>query len=266
MAPLTVFQLTVADVSVIADEARPVGLGHPTGALIVKFVFEMSKKILLAASTFILLVVPGVDGTVITCVPSLAVAAANTVGKVFPPSVDNKIFTLLQLTGLAVVLFTFHVTVAAPPPLHVIFVFGEVTWKGPEVLLTVTTTSVNAVWPTATGTLELNGWLSLTVSLKFNVLETELNASMLVPASPPGKGGVTNKPERMVDNLGKVLVGDTAGLNDNQLGPVAFVGEATLFVPDVVELSFCSQQYVSASPLASVAAAVSANGVLIGIV
>ena len=65
---------------------------------------------------------------------------------------------------------------------------------------------------------------------------------MLAPASPPGKGGVTAKPARMVDNLGNVLVGDAVGLNDNQFGPVSLVGDATLFAPVVVELSFCSQQ------------------------
>ena len=89
---------------------------------------------------------------------------------------------------------------------------------------------------------------------------------MLAPASPPGNGGVTNKPERIVDNFGKVLVGDTEGVNDNQFGPVVFVGDATLPDPVVVELSFCSQEYVSASPFASVAEAVSAKGVLIGMV
>lgn len=64
---------------------------------------------------------------------------------------------------------------------------------------------------------------------------------MFVPASPPGSTGVTNKPERIVDNLGKVLVGDAVGLNDNQFGPDAFVGDATLLAPDTVELSFSSQ-------------------------
>ena len=65
---------------------------------------------------------------------------------------------------------------------------------------------------------------------------------MLQTASPPGKGGVTNKPARMVDNLGNVRVGDVVGLKDNQFGPVNLVGDATLFAPVVVELSFCSQQ------------------------
>ena len=46
----------------------------------------------------------------------------------------------------------------------------------------------------------------------------------------------------MVDNFGNNLVPDAVGLNDNQFGPVAFVGEAMLFAPEVVELSFCSQQ------------------------
>ena len=131
--------------------------------------------------------------------------------------------------------------------------------------MTVIVISVNWVWPiVAPGTY---GLLSLTVNLKFNVLEIELNASMLQTASPPGKGGVTNRPERTVDNFGKVLVGDAVGLNDNQFGPVALVGDATLLFPvNVFELSFCSQQYVSGSPSGSVAEPVSAKGVVMGIV
>jgi hypothetical protein len=84
--------------------------------------------------------------------------------------------------------------------------------------------------------------LSLTVNLKFRVRETELNASIFAPASPPGSGGVTARPARIVDSIGKVRVGDAVGLKDNQFGPVNFVGDATLFAPDVVALSFCSQQ------------------------
>ena len=92
--------------------------------------------------------------------------------------------------------------------------------------------------------MELYGALSLTVNLKFNVLATELNASVLAPASPPVKGPLISAPERIVDNFGKYLVGDVAGANDIQLGPDALVALATLFVPvsDEDELSFCSQQ------------------------
>jgi hypothetical protein len=60
--------------------------------------------------TIILLVVPGVFGIVIACVPSFGVAA-NIVDQLFPPSVDNKISTLAQLTPFAVVPATAHVTV-----------------------------------------------------------------------------------------------------------------------------------------------------------
>jgi hypothetical protein len=226
----------------MADAVRPDGFPHAGGVPIVKLVLEISKKIFPTASIFIRLVVPWVAGTVTTCDPSFAVEAAKTVGNVFPPSVDNKIFTAEQFTDPPLVPFTFHVTVAEPPALHVTFVFGDVTWNGPAVLVTVTTTSVKAVWPTATGAVELYGWLSRTVSLKFNVLDTELNASMLAPASPPGKGPVTFEPDNRVDNLGKSLVPDVVGLNDNQFGPVVFVGDATLPDPVVDELSFCSQQ------------------------
>ena len=72
--------------------------------------------------------------------------------------------------------------------------------------------------------------------------ETELNASMFAPASPPANGGVTFKPARIVDNFGNSRVPDAVGLNDNQFGPEVLVGDATLPDPVVDELSFCSQQ------------------------
>ena len=93
------------------EDANPVGSPQTTAPLIVKLLFEISKKILPTASTFTRLVEPGETGTVITSDPSFGVEATKTVGNVFPPSVDNKIFTLAQLTGAAVVLFTLHVTV-----------------------------------------------------------------------------------------------------------------------------------------------------------
>ena len=63
-------------------------------AVIVKFVSEISKKILPTASTFTRAVVVGVLGIVSDSVPSLAVLAERTVGKVAPPSVDIEILTL----------------------------------------------------------------------------------------------------------------------------------------------------------------------------
>ena len=51
-------------------------------AVIVKFVFEISKKILPTASIFILAVVEALFGMVTDSEPSLGVLAINTVGKV----------------------------------------------------------------------------------------------------------------------------------------------------------------------------------------
>ena len=100
-----------------------------------------------------------------------------------PPSVESRIFTAWQFTEPALVPFTAQVTVALPPAGQVMAVLlGELTWKGPAVLVTVTTTSVNAVCPTATGAVELKGWLSLTVRRKFNVLDTLLSALRLAQA------------------------------------------------------------------------------------
>ena len=200
MAPVTAVQLTVAEEVVTADEAKPVGVPHDELAVIVKFVLEMSKKILPAASTFILAVVVAILGMVTACEPSFGVLATNTVGNVCPPSVLKDIFTLAQLTGEAVVLATFHATVCAEPPVQLTAVLGAVMINGPEVLLTVTTISVNCVCPTLIGAVELYGALSLTVNLKFNVLETELSASVSTPASPPVNGPVVVPPASIVDS------------------------------------------------------------------
>src|SRR4030095_7703356 len=139
------FQLTVVEVCVGVVFDNPVGSPQAGAPPIVKFVLEISKKIFPTASTFTRQVELGDDGTVITSEPSLAVAAANTVGNVSPPSVDNKILTVAQLTDPALVPFTFHVTDAELLSFQVTAVFGAVTANGPAVLVTVTTTSVNAV-------------------------------------------------------------------------------------------------------------------------
>lgn len=100
---------------VAAGQAEVTGAGalnvNPPALVIVKFELEISKKILPTASTLILAVVVAIAGMVKISVPSLGVLAANTIGKLCPPSVDNEIFTLAQLTGAAVVLVTFHVMV-----------------------------------------------------------------------------------------------------------------------------------------------------------
>ena len=67
--------------------------------MIEKFTSLISKKIFPMASIFILaVVVAGTEGTVMVSVPSFAVLARITVGKVLPPSVDNDILTLAQFT------------------------------------------------------------------------------------------------------------------------------------------------------------------------
>ena len=144
-------KVTVADVGALHAMVVAAGVVKSklaAGIARVKLVLEISKKIFPTDMILILAVVDGVLGIVTTSVPSFGVLATRTVGKVNPPSVDNRIFTLAQFTGAAVVLATAHVTVCDEPPSHETFVFGIVTWKGPEVLVTVTAISVKAVWPT----------------------------------------------------------------------------------------------------------------------
>ena len=93
---------------VIDDEVKPVGVPHEP---IEKSTLEISKKILPTASIFIRHVLLETDGTVMDSDQSFAVLASNTVGNVCPPSVDNDILTLAQLTGASAVPFTLHVTV-----------------------------------------------------------------------------------------------------------------------------------------------------------
>src|SRR5437868_3791667 len=99
----------MADEVVMADEANLAGAPQDEPAVIEKFVFDISKKILPTASTLILAVVVGVFGMVSTSVPSFGVLADSTVGNVCPPSVESDIFTFAQLIGERFVLFTLQV-------------------------------------------------------------------------------------------------------------------------------------------------------------
>ena len=194
------------------------------------------------ASTLTRAVVDVGPGMVNVSVPSFGVEAISTTGKVCPPSLLRVMRTFAQLTGGKLLLFTLQVISCVEPAGQLTLLFGETTSKGPEVAVVVTTISVKAVCPTLMGGVALYSELSRTVNLKFRVRDTELRASILAPASPPGNGPVTKSPAKMVDNLGNVLVGFMVAGKVNQFGPVSFVGLATLFAPVVVELSFCSQQ------------------------
>ena len=138
----------------MAEAVKPAGEAQPEPDVIVKLVLEISKKIFPTASIFILAVVVGVLGIVTTSLPSLAVLATNVLN-VLPPSVEMDIFTLAQLTGAAVVLATFHVMVWDELPAHDTAVFGAVTTKGPDELVTVTVISAKLVCPIVTGAVEL---------------------------------------------------------------------------------------------------------------
>jgi hypothetical protein len=170
----------VAGVGVTVGVGDAVGVGDGPPPVMVKFVSEISKKILPTASTLTRAVVVGVLGIRSDSVPSLGVFAARTVGNVVPPSVEREILTFAVLTGASVVLATFQVIVWDEPPAHDTFVLGAVTLNGPALLVTVTVVLVNWVWPIFTPV--TYGLLSLTVNLKFNVLATELNASMFATA------------------------------------------------------------------------------------
>ena len=103
-----------------------------------KFVSEISKKILPTASTFIRAVVVGMLGIKTDSAPSLGVLARRMVGNVLPPSVEREILTFAALTGAAVVLATFQVTLRLVSAGTVTAVLGAVTANGPAAPAMVT--------------------------------------------------------------------------------------------------------------------------------
>ena len=126
---------------------RFVGVGVGPPPVMVKFASEISKKMLPTASTLMRAVVVPVFGMVTDSVPSFGVLARSTVGKVIPPSVEREIFTLAALTGTAVVLATFQVTVKGIPPVTVTAVFGAVTPNGPLSARTFTAVVASLIPP-----------------------------------------------------------------------------------------------------------------------
>jgi len=124
-----------------------VGVGVADGAAIEKLVSEISKKILPTPSILIRPTEVGVLGIRTDWLPSLGVLASRVVGNVLPPSVEREILTFAALTGAAVVFATFQVTVKFAPPGRVVAVFGAVTAKGPEVLVTVRVDEVELMPP-----------------------------------------------------------------------------------------------------------------------
>ena len=117
--------------------------------VILKFVSEISKKILPTASTFIRAVVVGVPGIETVSLPSLGVLAVSVIGKVLPPSVESEILTFAQLIGAPAVFATLQVTSCAELPGQEIGVLGAVTAKGPAVETTLTCIGALAVPPPA---------------------------------------------------------------------------------------------------------------------
>ena len=133
----------------------------------------MSKNIWLVPLTIILFVVPETFGITTACEPSFGVPATKVIGKVKPPSVDNKISTFIQFIPLALVPATVQLIVWDVPAAKLVVVFWVSTVNGPDMASTVTITSSLLFAPPPT-------LLSLTVNLKFKVLATAGNVSEII--------------------------------------------------------------------------------------
>src|SRR4051812_49824730 len=96
----------------MADSKVTSGVG--IAGTIEKLPWEISKKILPAASTLMRAWLVVIFGSTTVWEPSLGVPLTSVMGKVLPPLVDNKIFTVAALMGDAVVPATFHKTVRGP--------------------------------------------------------------------------------------------------------------------------------------------------------
>ena len=210
--------LSVAPVCPIAVAAVVATIG-PGTLPIVKFTFEMSKKMLVAHATFTRAVEVVTFGSVTDCEPSLGVAAASTVGNVLPPSVDSRMSTFAQLTGGLAVLATFHVTVCVLALPHVTAVLGEVTWKGPAAVVTLNEMAPHATPPPPTR-------LSRTVMRK-------LSARVTLGRTSPFSVVLASR----AASRGNVRVAEAVAFHDRKNGAAV----ATLGGPAVTLRSYSSQ-------------------------
>ena len=100
--------------------------------------------------------------------PLFGTLLASTIGKVRPPLVESRIMTLAALTGALAVPATFQVMVCAL--VQATPAAGEVTTKGPALVVTVTCISEEAVAPALAE-------MSRAVARKFSVRLTVGNIS-----------------------------------------------------------------------------------------
>ena len=217
----------------------------------VKFVFEISKKTLPNASTFIRAVLVGVAGIRTVSLPSLGVLAVRVNGKLLPPSLESIILTFAQLIGAPAVFATFQVTSWFELPGQETGVLGAVTAKGPAVETTPTCIAALAVPPPAAR-------LSRAVKRKFIVRVVEGITSPVRNA--PVVGGGTLALLMMYCMRGNVRVVLAVGKNERKSGRVP----SSLWGGAAAPRSNSSQTQVSASAFGSVTPAVSVKGVLAG--
>ena len=91
--------------------------------------------------------------------------------------------TIAELTGAAVVLATFQVTVCAEPAAQATAVFGAVSTKGPALALALNASTGLLLMPPTTPCKPL--WASRTVTRKFSgrVVVGSVSPMVVVPAS-----------------------------------------------------------------------------------
>ena len=164
--------------------------------VIVKLLLFTSKKIWLLPFTIILLVVPGMFGIMMFWEPSFGVEASKTIGKVCPPSVDNKMSTLVQFTPFVLVPATDQLMVCEVPAAYETAVFWESIVNGPANPSTVIIMSSELLEPPPI-------LLSLAVNRKFKVLATFGNTSEAISLPV-----VVVNPFRIEFILGKYLVAE----------------------------------------------------------
>ncbi len=209
-----------------------VGAAGGGGAWIVKFTFEMSKKIWPIGSTRMRQAVALVVtvGSTTVWLPSLGVEARSVVGNVLPPSVERRMRTLAAEKGEALVPATSHVTVWVLPEGQLTAVLGLVTAKGVAVARTLTMMESERTPPPPAR-------LSRTVHLRFMVRAT---AGYFSPA--------TSTPFRTEGKRGNVREVAETGEKERKSGLAPLSAAVRAWA---APRSNCSHEYESVSPLAS---------------
>src|SRR5438270_11718145 len=140
-----IVSVTFAPALMFVDGTEALSARSAEDGLTRKLPCEMSKKIFDAARTWIRAEAVEMFGNKTNAAPLFGMLVQRVYGNVWPPSTDNKMFTVIAVMGEFVVPATSQITVRRPD--HDTPAAGDVTLNGAVPGVTITCASVLATPP-----------------------------------------------------------------------------------------------------------------------